>query len=188
MKLAILRNAYTKESQLPKPSGRTAVSPKTLLSPLPNKSQGKNPPPYVKSLSQCKFLICRVLGICLTLKDLAKHLTQEHGMSEEKASQAFRAACDLNVVGTRSRIRIPPPQTPPIQGLNVLSGYRCTCRIGCGFLSPRRESLQSHLFKHGIHCKGAHGALYKEVAMQNFSTGRRPLYFIVNTSATREKV
>lgn len=126
------------------------------------------------------------------------HLLNTQGSSEtpdtrtrhvrRESNQSFRAACDLNVVGTRSGIRIPPPQTPPIQGLNVLSGYRCTCRIGCGILSPRRESLQSHLSKHGIHCKGAHGALYKEVTMQNFSTGRRPLYFIVNTSATREKV
>ena len=30
--------------------------------------------------------------------------------------------------------------------------------------------------------------LYKEVAMQNFSFSRRPLYFVANTSATREKV
>lgn len=92
------------------------------------------------------------------------------------------------MVGTRSGIKIPPPEAPPIQRLDVLLGYRCTCRIDCGFLSPRRESLQNHLSKQGIHRKGAHGALYKEVAMQNFSTGRRPLYFIVNTSATREKV
>lgn len=188
MKLTLLQNAYTNESQLPSQVKRAAVSPKTLHSPLPDKSQEKNLPPYVKSLSQCKLLICRVHSICLTLKDLTKHLTQEHGMSEEKASQVFRAACELTVVGTRSGIKIPPPEAPPIQGLDVLLGYRCTCRIGCGVLSPRRESLQIHLSKHGIHRKRPHGALYKEVSMQNFFTGRRPLYFVVNTSATREKV
>lgn len=178
MKLALLQMAYTKESQLPR---QGEVPPNTLYNSQPDKSHEDHLPPYIKRLDQSNLLICRVHDICLTRKGLSDHLLEAHSMSEEKSRQAFRAAWELHVAGTRSEIIFPPPEAPPIQGLKVQPGYMCTAETGCPFLSPQKDSLYSHLSRHGIHRKDeANGALYNNVSIQNLFPGKRPLYIIVN--------
>lgn len=183
MKFTILQKAYTKESKLSIPAEQTAAPSHFQQNPIPVESQKNNLlPPYIKHLRQCKLLICRTHGVCLTLKILSEHLENEHYMSVEKSRLIFRAARKLDVASTRSGITIPPAEAPPIAGLHVELGFMCTAKAGCPFLSPHEKSLNTHSSKHGNH----HGrsACCQKVALQNLFPGMRPLYFVVNTSAT----
>lgn len=141
-----------------------------------------NLPPYLHYLGQCRLLTCRAHGICLTSTNLSEHLEQEHGMSHEESSLAFQAAWVFDVAPTRSGIILPPADDPPIAGLQLMLGFKCTVQESCPFLSPHKGSLHNHFAKHGDRYK--HSSQYRRVAMQNFFPGKRPLYFVVNTSAT----
>lgn len=112
-----------------------------------------------------------------------EHLEEEHGMCEEESSLAYRAALEFDVATTRSGIKIPPAEAPPIPGLQVRLGYMCTAETGCPCLSPYMNSLNIHFSKHGDRRHSAH---YQKVALQDLfpGPGRRPFYFVVNTSAT----
>lgn len=103
-------------------------------------------------------------------------------MSDEKSSLAFQAAWEFDVAPTRSGIILPPADAPPIPGLQLNLGFKCTVKECCPFLSPNKESLDNHFAKHGGRHK--YSSHYRKVAMQNFFPGKRPLYFVVNTSAT----
>lgn len=118
----------------------------------------------------------------MTRNNLSEHLKQDHGMSYEKSGLAFEAAWEFDVAPTRSGIILPPADAPPIPRLQVQLGFKCTVEECCPFLSPNKESLDNHFAKHGGRHK--HSSDYRKVAMQNLFPGRRPLYFVVNTSAT----
>lgn len=103
-------------------------------------------------------------------------------MSYEKSSLALQAAWEFDVAPTRSGIILPSADAPPIPGLELKLGFKCTVKDCCPFLSPRKESLDNHFAKHGFRHK--HSSHYRKVAMQNLFPGKRPFYIVVNTSAT----
>lgn len=165
---------------MPSQAESKAVSSHSRQDQVPDQSHVRLPP-YIRHISECRLLICRVHDVCLTRKSLLEHLEQEHDMSAENSSQAYQAALEFDVAPNRTGIRIPAPDAPPIPGLQWLLGFQCTVTECCPFLSPYRESLENHFAKHGGRRK--YSSHYRKVAMQNFFPGKRPFYFVVNTSA-----
>lgn len=122
--------------------------------------------------------MCHTHHHCFTLNDLGRHVENNHNASRQLSRQVEDAARKLEVAEFRSRIRVPPNNSPHINGLAVYEGFRCTMP-SCDFVTISEPYFRKHLQDHGL------PRSYKiegknEVQLQNMHNSKAPLYFIVH--------
>ena len=101
--------------------------------------------------------------------------------SDDACSLPFRqlgTCCDANPKINRCLPQqLPPPDGPPIRGLPVLSGYRCSC----GWITTSERELK-------FHCRKLKHPTYKTISVQTFNRSPQFVnYFEVKIPESYEK-
>lgn len=135
-------------------------------------------PTYLEFLSESKVMMCHSHHHCFTLNDLGRHVEKEHNASRQLSRQIEDAARNLEVAEFRSRIIVPPNNSPHIDGLAVYEGFRCTMP-SCDFVTISEPYFRKHLQDHGLP-RSYKIEAKNEVQLQNMHNAKAPLYFIVH--------
>lgn len=122
--------------------------------------------------------MCHTHHHCFTLNDLGRHVEKDHNASRQLSRQVEDAARKLEVAEFRSRIRVPPNNSPHIHGLAVYEGFRCTMP-SCDFVTISEPYFRKHLQDHGLP-RSYKIEAKNEVQLQNMHNAKAPLYFIVS--------
>lgn len=122
--------------------------------------------------------MCHTHHHCFTLNDLGRHVEKDHNASRQLSRQVEDAARKLEVAEFRSRIRVPPNNSPHINGLAVYEGFRCTMPA-CDFVTISEPYFRKHLQDHGLP-RSYKIEAKNEVQLQNMHNAKAPLYFIVH--------
>lgn len=105
-------------------------------------------------------------------------MEKEHNASRQLSRQIEDAARNLEVAEFRSRILVPPNNSPHIDGLAVYEGFRCTMP-SCDFVTISEPYFRKHLQDHGLP-RSYKIEAKNEVQLQNMHHAKAPLYFIVH--------
>ncbi|KAK7424452.1 hypothetical protein QQX98_000417 [Neonectria punicea] len=139
-------------------------------------------------------LICRTCKYAVQKGALERHLLR-HKIYRGEKQRLMSAIARLELVEP-DHVQLPPAGSPPVDGLPVISGYKCTA-AGCGRLYASSKRMRRHWSEsHGVSDPAESAA--SSVALQTFFRGTKLRYFevmvptasstaVVATTATEER-
>ncbi|KAL3473151.1 hypothetical protein BJX99DRAFT_272412 [Aspergillus californicus] len=117
-------------------------------------------------------LICHECQYAIQKSALQSHLLR-HKLYRSDRQQLLDVIADLHLFEP-DHVALPPPESPPIHGLPVIAGYRCTA-AGCENLCASLKRMK----KHWRECHGPDDSLARPAALQTFFRGTKIRYFEV---------
>lgn len=118
-------------------------------------------------------LICHECQYAIQKSALQSHLLR-HKIYRADRQQLLSFISELNILEP-DRVVLPTPESPPIDGLPVISGYRCTA-AGCANLCASIKRMKGHWREsHGV----IDASLARPVKLQTFFRGTKISYFEV---------
>ena len=119
-------------------------------------------PTYLRPLAECQALLCTDHGSCYTRDSYDRHLTEKHGLTRKVKKRVLDLLRGENIANQRSEAVLPTPDSVPISGLPLYSGYRCG---NCDFRTTGLESVRRHCSK--VHKQTSNKtAAFKAVQLQ----------------------
>ena len=133
--------------------------------------------------SRYGVLICRECQYAIQKSALGSHLLR-HKIYREKRRRLLSTIAELDLLEPH-HVPLPPPASPPIDALPIISGYRCT--LGeCGNLCASFKRMRRHRCEvHGLR-EPLNSSFAYPVKLQTFFRGTKLRYFEV-TSSTAER-
>lgn len=131
-----------------------------------------------------RVLICRECKYAIQKSALESHLLR-HKIYRNERAQLLASIAKL-VLFEPQDVPLPHPTSPPIDGLPVTNGYRCTIG-GCGNLCASEKRMRRHWSENHDGLKqGAFEECVREAMIQTFFRGTRLRYFEVNSSIAND--
>ncbi|KAL4899889.1 hypothetical protein BDW74DRAFT_105832 [Aspergillus multicolor] len=122
-------------------------------------------------------LLCHECQYAIQKSALQSHLLR-HKIYRADRQQLLDFIAGLNLLEP-DHVPLPPPESPPIKGLPVIAGYRCTAE-NCGNLCASLKRMKGHWREsHGL----ADESLTRPVKLQTFFRGTKIRYFEVTPTA-----
>jgi hypothetical protein len=126
------------------------------------------------------ILICLECQYAIQKSAVSSHLLR-HKIYREERQQLLSYVTNLNLLEPED-VSLPPPESPPIEGLPIITGYRCVqdgCRSLCASLKRMRKH-QSEI--HGVRNLGDVAEVARPAELQTFFRGTKLRYFEVSTT------
>ncbi|KAB5523163.1 hypothetical protein GE09DRAFT_493093 [Coniochaeta sp. 2T2.1] len=125
--------------------------------------------------AQHRVIICRECRYAIQKSALGSHLLRHKIYRGER--QRLLASIHQCDILEPDEVQLPPPEYPPVDGLPVLSGYRCTA-AGCGVLCASSKRMRRHWSEiHGI--ADPPDSCARSATIQTFFRGTKLRYFEV---------
>ncbi|KAL4782800.1 hypothetical protein BJX76DRAFT_368896 [Aspergillus varians] len=126
-----------------------------------------------------KILICRECHYAIQKSAVPSHLLR-HKIYRDKRHQLLSTISELDLLEPHL-VLLPTADSPPIDALPVISGYKCTAE-GCGNLCATLKRMRRHWTEvHGL--SEAPSSFAVPVQMQTFFRGTKLRYFEVAVSS-----
>ncbi|KAL4811075.1 hypothetical protein BDV18DRAFT_155688 [Aspergillus unguis] len=126
-------------------------------------------------------LICHECQYAIQKSALQSHLLR-HKIYRTDRQKLLSFISQLGILEP-DYVVLPTPESLPIDGLPVISGYRCTA-AGCANLCASLKRMKAHWREsHGI----VDSSLARPAKLQTFFRGTKILYFEVTPTATEEE-
>ncbi len=137
-----------------------------------------------------RVVICQDHGYALSLSSLKRHLQRLHAAKREELRAAMTEVQDLELLYLPDEITQPPPGQPPIRGLTLSPGFKCSlgaCNQETESMSTFRLTVEKHLAR--VYSVGRLKptkpipAMIEQVWIQSFFTPPhyRPFVVVPNT-------
>ncbi|KAL9078929.1 MAG: hypothetical protein Q9157_002153 [Trypethelium eluteriae] len=125
-------------------------------------------------------LICRDCQYAIQRSAVGSHLLRHKIYRDER--QRLLSTIGQFHLFEPDDVPLPRPASPPIDGLPVISGYRCTV-VGCGNLCASFKRMRRHQSEiHGISEPPNSSSFAHPVKLQTFFRGTKLKYFEVTSS------
>ncbi|RDW92684.1 Orsellinic acid biosynthesis cluster protein D [Aspergillus mulundensis] len=122
-------------------------------------------------------LLCHECQYAIQKSALQSHLLR-HKIYRADRQQLLDVIAGLHLLEP-DHVPLPPPESPPIKGLPVIAGYRCTAP-DCANLCASLKRMKGHWREsHGL----ADASLTRPVKLQTFFRGTKIRYFEVTPTA-----
>ncbi|OAQ60219.1 fungal specific transcription factor domain-containing protein [Pochonia chlamydosporia 170] len=127
-----------------------------------------------------RVLICRECQYAIQKTAVQSHLLR-HKIYRDDRTRLLRSIAQLDLFEPH-RVPLPEPSSPPIDGLPVISGFRCDM-AGCGNLCASLKRMRRHLSEvHGL-SKASDASFASPAKIQTFFRGTKLRYFEVKPTA-----
>lgn len=124
-----------------------------------------------------RVLICRECQYAIQKSALQSHLLR-HKIYRKERYRLLSSIAELDLFEPHN-VPLPTSASPPIDGLPIISGYRCTV-IGCGHLCASSKRMRRHWSEiHGLSEVSISTFLACPVKIQTFFRGTKLRYFEV---------
>ncbi|KAL4819950.1 hypothetical protein BDW67DRAFT_125339 [Aspergillus spinulosporus] len=125
-------------------------------------------------------LICHECRYAIQKSALQSHLLR-HKIYRADRQQLVALINELDLLEPDD-VLLPPPESPPVDGLPVIAGYRCTAP-GCANLCASLKRMKGHWREsHGL----ADASLARPAKLQTFFRGTKIRYFEVTPTTEHE--
>ncbi|KAF2429987.1 hypothetical protein EJ08DRAFT_257391 [Tothia fuscella] len=126
--------------------------------------------------TQHRVLICRECTYAIQKSALSSHLLR-HKIYRGERQRLMFSVVKLEILEPDD-VQIPPPGSPPVDGLPVISGHRCTA-TSCESLCASSKRMRRHWSEaHGV--SDPPGSCAVSVSLQTFFRGTKLRYFEVS--------
>jgi hypothetical protein len=130
------------------------------------------------------ILICLRCQYAIQKSAVSSHLLR-HKIYREQRQQLLSYVASLDLLEPED-VSLPPPESPPVEGLPVLSGYRCT-QDYCSNLCASLKRMKKHQAEvHGIRDLGGTEEVMRRAELQTFFRGTKLRYFEVSNTQDNE--
>jgi hypothetical protein len=132
-----------------------------------------------------RVLICRECQLAIQKSAVSSHLLR-HKIYRQDRQRLLSYIDDLDLLEP-DHVHLPPPESPPIDGLSTVPGYRCT-QYACGNLCASLKRMKRHQSEsHGVSDLSHVNSFAKSTWLQTFFKGTKLRYFEV-TPVSEEAV
>jgi hypothetical protein len=129
------------------------------------------------------ILICLECKYAIQKRAVSSHLLR-HKIYREQRQQLLSYVASLDLLEPED-VSLPPPESPPVEGLPVISGYKCT-QDYCGNLFASLKRMKKHQAEvHGIRDLGGVQEVVR-AELQTFFRGTKLRYFEVSNTQDNE--
>ncbi|KAF2849515.1 hypothetical protein T440DRAFT_555817 [Plenodomus tracheiphilus IPT5] len=130
-------------------------------------------------------IICRDCSYAIQRSALSSHLLR-HKIYRTKRQHLLETFGKLALCEPED-VQAPLPNAPPIEGLTVIDGLKCTIS-GCGKLCASEKRMRRHRSEcHGSPATECNMEHWENVKMQTFFRGTKIRYFEVNISVSKDR-
>ncbi|KAK5744240.1 hypothetical protein LTR17_002270 [Elasticomyces elasticus] len=129
-----------------------------------------------------RILICRECQYAIQKNAIGSHLLRQHQIYRSDRKRLLTAIAELDVQEPEN-VSSPVAGSPPVQGLPIMSGYRCAT-ADCQHLTVSTKRMQHHWSERHCHSEGGSSvpSSMRPATLQTFFRGTKIKYFEVTST------
>ncbi|KAK3387929.1 hypothetical protein B0H63DRAFT_392579 [Podospora didyma] len=132
-----------------------------------------------------RVLICRECKYAIQKSALESHLLR-HKIYRGERRRLLAAIAHLDILDPDD-VQNPPAGSRPLDGLPIISGFKCIAADGCGSVCASSKRMRRHWSEtHGVSDPSPDGAFFRVTSLQTLFKGTKLRYFEVAPPSDRD--